>query len=61
MLRPRPRPFAIAGALVEPLELLEHGALAVGRNAEAGVPHLDAQRAGNAPAADQNLAGGGCT
>ena len=43
-------------ALVEPLELGEHRALMLGRDAEAGVPDLDARGAGHAAAADQHPA-----
>ena len=43
-------------ALIEPLELGEHGALMLGRDTEAGVPDLDARGAGHAAATDQHPA-----
>ena len=44
------------GALIEPLELLEHRPAPVVGDADAGVPHLDPERARPPPAADQHLA-----
>ena len=43
-------------ALIEPLELSEHRALMLGRNAEAGVPDLDPGRAANSTTTDQHSA-----
>ena len=54
-----PQPPGDPGALVEPSELLEHGAPPIGRNAEAGVPDFDAQPFRVPPAADQHLAAHG--
>src|SRR4029077_14265436 len=51
-----PKAARHARALVEPLELGEHRALMLGRNAEAGVPDLDAGSAGNSTATDQHAA-----
>src|SRR5208283_6145797 len=42
------------GALVEPLEFLEHHALSIRRDAEAGVPDLDAEPIRPAPASDED-------
>ena len=47
---------ALACRIVELMELLEDRLKLIFRNAEPGVPHLDAQRAAATPAAEQNLA-----
>src|SRR3984957_8375903 len=52
----KPKAARHACALVEPLELSEDRALMLGRNAEAGIPDLDADRAGNSAATDQHPA-----
>ena len=54
--KPEPKAGRHPRALVEPLELGEHRALMLGRNAEPRVPDLDADRAGNAAATDQHPA-----
>ena len=53
------QPLGDPGALVEPFELLEHGAPPVGGDAEAGIPDFDAQSFRVSPATDQHLASHG--
>ena len=54
--RPSPSPRATLRALVEPLELAEHGLLLRLRDAEAGVADLDRAARAAPPAADQHAA-----
>ena len=59
--RPRPEPARRLGALVEALELAEHGLLLGRRDAEAGIPDLDARSPAPAPAADERRGPAACT